>query len=248
MNLVMHDKNICLELDYDEEGLMQIAFVNTVECLAFGTNPAYHRKIPERRENNIPVSQENLRRNFLNIKHRNMLRVFAIFSLMLIAAIPAMSQAVVGNLAPAISADEWLKGDPVNSFESGTVYLVEFWGTWCSPCIKNIPHLSELQKKYASKGLVVIGVATHEFEGRSTLDKFMKERGDEMEYRVAYDSDLSMEQDWDTGKGASIDKFRLPVCFLVDRDGKIAIVCHPENDELSSLLKKMFEEQRADLF
>jgi thiol-disulfide isomerase/thioredoxin len=171
-----------------------------------------------------------------------MIRVFVLISLLLITESAAMSQAVVGNIAPPFSADEWLKGEPVNSFESGTVYLVEFWGTWCSPCIKNIPHLSELQKKYASKGLVVIGVASHEFDGREALDKFMSERGDEMEYRVAYDKDLSMEQEWDTGKGASIDKFRLPVCFLVDRDGKIAIVCHPENEELSTLLKKMFEE------
>jgi len=205
--------------------------------------PANDRKIPARRELRQFLSIRRIfGETFLTLNHRKMLRVFVIISLLIIATSSATSQAVVGNLAPPISADEWLKGGPVNSFESGTIYLVEFWGTWCSPCIKNIPHLSELQKKYASKGLVVIGVATHEFEGRNTLDKFMKERGDEMEYRVAYDSDLSMEQDWDTGKGASIDKFRLPVCFLVDRDGKIAIVCHPENDELSSLLKKMFEE------
>ncbi len=171
-----------------------------------------------------------------------MLRFILFISIAVLGAGAAQSQAVVGNEAPQLTVDEWLKGEPVTGFESGAVYLVEFWGTWCSPCIKNIPHLSELQKKYESKGLVVIGVATHEFDGRDALDKFMKDRGDEMEYRVAYDKDLSMEQDWDTGIGASIDKFRLPVCFLVDREGKIIIVCHPESKELSTLLKSTFGE------
>ena len=147
----------------------------------------------------------------------------------------------IGDPAPELSVDEWLKGDPVTSFESGTVYLVEFWGTWCGPCIKNIPHLSDLQKKYASKGLVVIGVATHEFDGREKLDKFMKDRGDEMEYLVAYDTDLSMQKDWDTGKKEG-DDFRLPVCFLVDRSGKVIFEGHPSDEKLEKVIADAVEE------
>jgi glutathione peroxidase-family protein len=94
-----------------------------------------------------------------------------------------------------------------------------------------------LEKKYSSQGLVVIGVATHEFNGRSKLDKFMKERGDEMQYRVAYDSDLTMERDWDTGETGG-DNFRLPVCFLVDRKGKVVFTGHPANKELESMIEK----------
>lgn len=153
---------------------------------------------------------------------------------------PAQAQFVtkVGDKPPSLSVDEWLKGEPVTSFENGKAYLVEFWGTWCGPCIENIPHLSELQKKYSSKDLVVIGIATHEFNGREKLDKFMKDRGDEMEYRVAYDADLTMERDWDT----SGDNFRLPVCFLIDKNGNIAFVGHPADNELENLIKKAVEE------
>jgi len=146
----------------------------------------------------------------------------------------------VGDQAPPLSVDEWLKGT-LSEFKSGTVYLVEFWGTWCSPCIKNIPHLTELQKKYSSDGFVVIGVATHETAGKTKLMDFMKERGDDMEYMIAYDSDLSMERDWDTGSGS--DDFRLPVCFLIDRNGKIVFEGHPENKELEELIKKTLEER-----
>ncbi len=150
----------------------------------------------------------------------------------------AQSGLKTGDNAPVLSVDEWLKGEPVTSFVNGTVYLVEFWGTWCGPCIENIPHLSDIEKKYSSQGLVVIGVATHEFDGRAKLDKFMTDRGDEMQYRVAYDTDLTMERDWDTGETGG-DNFRLPVCFLVDKSGNIAFVGHPSDKSLESLIEKV---------
>lgn len=148
----------------------------------------------------------------------------------------SQSGANVGDTPPSLSVDEWLKGEPVKSFEDGKVYLIEFWGTWCGPCIENIPHLSGLEKKYSSQGLVVIGVATHEFDGRDKLDKFMTDRGTEMEYRVAYDSDLSMERDWDTGESSG-DNFRLPVCFLVDKKGMITFTGHPSDKKLEDAIE-----------
>ena len=63
----------------------------------------------------------------------------------------------VGDPAPPLSVELWLKGEPVNEFKRGTVYVVEFWATWCSPCVAAIPHLNQLQKDHPSA--VVIGVA-----------------------------------------------------------------------------------------
>ncbi len=168
-----------------------------------------------------------------------MMRIVLLFfiALVLVPGLFAQSGVKAGDKAPALSVDEWLKGDPVNSFENGKVYLVEFWGTWCEPCIENIPHLSKLQKKYLSDGLIVIGVATHELNGRDGLEKFMDKHGSEMEYRVAYDSDYSMESDWDTGvKGSS--NFRLPVCFLIDKTGFVVFSGHPSEENLEGLIEK----------
>src|SRR5687767_8058847 len=53
-----------------------------------------------------------------------------------------------GDSAPKLSVDKWVKGEPVKEFEKGKVYVVEFWATWCGPCITSIPHVTKLQAKY----------------------------------------------------------------------------------------------------
>ncbi len=140
-----------------------------------------------------------------------------------------------GDAPPPITVEEWIKGEPVPGFENGNVYLVEFWGTWCGPCIKNIPHLSRLQKEFGGRGLIVIGVASHEFKGREALMDFMRQRGGEMAYRVAFDNDQSMERDWDTGGVEGIE-FRLPLSFVIDRGGLTRFVGHPDDPSMDRVI------------
>ncbi|MCB0833511.1 MAG: TlpA family protein disulfide reductase [Bacteroidetes bacterium] len=149
--------------------------------------------------------------------------------------------AKVGEAAPKLSVDEWIQGTPVSDFQKGTAYVVEFWGTWCSPCLKNIPKLNEVQNQNASKGLVVIGVASHEFKGRAELGSFMEKRGSELGYRIAYDGDLSMEHDWDTGGNADV-QFRMPLCFVINRQGIVVFAGHPENEGFDAALTKVLSE------
>ena len=162
--------------------------------------------------------------------------MFAICTLVALAGPARAGRGVaVGDPAPALSYDEWIKGERVTGFDRGTAYLLEFWGTWCAPCVENIPRLSRLQRQYRKDGLVVVGVASHEFKGREALAVFMRERGARLAYRVAFDADQSMERDWDTG-GREGQQFRMPLCFVVDRNGRIAFVGHPGNAALDSVL------------
>jgi glycosyltransferase involved in cell wall biosynthesis len=73
----------------------------------------------------------------------------------------------VGSKAPALSMDEIIKGKPVEGLNEGTAYVVEFWATWCPPCVASIPHLTKLQKKH--KNIVVMGVAGSERSGQRLL-------------------------------------------------------------------------------
>lgn len=134
----------------------------------------------------------------------------------------------VGDAAPALAQGKYVQGEPVKSFEKGKVYVVEMWATWCGPCIAAIPHVNELQQKYADKGLVVIGQNVWERDP-SKVEPFVKDMGAKMAYRVAMD-DVSAGDD--AGKMAetwmkAAGRNGIPCSFIVDKDGKVAWIGHP---------------------
>ena len=138
----------------------------------------------------------------------------------------------VGSKAPAVKADKWVKGTEVKSFESGKVYVMEFWATWCPPCIKSIPLLTDLKKTH--KDVTVIGMASSETRGKpataATLDKvekFVKDKGAEMDYTVAYDAAGAMGKDWLRAAGQG----GIPCAFVVGGDGKVTWIGNPLNHE-----------------
>lgn len=134
----------------------------------------------------------------------------------------------VGDKAPALEVQKFLKGDPITGFEKGKVYVVEFWATWCGPCIKAFPHLSKLQTEYKDKGVTFVGVNIWERPyNDKTLDKvtkFVEDQGDKMAYTVAYDGpDKKSDSSWMKAAGQN----GIPHAFIVDQDGVIAWAGHP---------------------
>jgi thiol-disulfide isomerase/thioredoxin len=77
-----------------------------------------------------------------------------------------------GKPAPELQVAEWVKGKPVTLAElKGKVVLLDFWGLWCGPCRRALPGLTELHKKYAGDGLVIIAIHDASQTGASLLEE-----------------------------------------------------------------------------
>ncbi|MDX9911078.1 MAG: TlpA disulfide reductase family protein [Phycisphaerales bacterium] len=142
-----------------------------------------------------------------------------------------------GDDAPKLEVNEWIKGDPITELQKGHVYVVEYWATWCPPCVKSIPHMTELQKEYKEQDVHFIGVAAFERKGRDNLKSFVEKKGDEMNYRIAYASDGKAAKAWMEAAG----KNAIPTAFVIGRDGKIAWIGNP----LSGLDKAVGDAAKA---
>src|SRR5947209_897878 len=89
----------------------------------------------------------------------------------------------VGDAAPPLTVTKWLSGAEVKSFEPGKVYVVEFWATWCGPCVVMMPHLGDIQEELGPKGVTVIGfTAKDDGNTPERVAAFVGKRGDKLGY------------------------------------------------------------------
>jgi len=142
--------------------------------------------------------------------------------------LPEPTPLFVGDNAPALTIDHWVKGDSVDGFNDGQVYVVEFWATWCGPCVYGMPHLSDLQDEWGDK-VKIIGV-TSEKETKIVTDFLEKTNSsdglvndDRMRYTVAVDPDRTTSNVYMKAAGQN----GIPTAFIVDGSGKVAWIGHP---------------------
>ena len=116
---------------------------------------------------------------------------------------------------------------------SGKVVYLDFWGSWCPPCIEETPHLVSLYNTYQAKGLVVIGVSLG--DSKRALLQFIQEKS--VTYPVALGNDKII-QDY---RGVIF----LPTAFLIDRKGFIRrkLFGYKEKEEIEQMILPLLEEK-----
>jgi thiol-disulfide isomerase/thioredoxin len=130
----------------------------------------------------------------------------------------------VGDLAPPIGASRWLKGAPVERFEPGKIYVVEFWATWCGWCIAFMPDAAELQDQYRDKGVMCVYYSARDPDNsEENVVAFVKRRDSRLPFTFAYGNDRATYDAWVTAAGRE----GLPCTFVVDKAGRIAYIGHP---------------------
>ena len=120
------------------------------------------------------------------------------------------SQSEAGDVMPPYAA-KLLDGKPFDvAQEKGNVVLLNVWATWCGPCRFETPELQALHRKYATRGLKVVGVSVDE-GGDAEVKKFVDEN------KVTYPIVLDAE-----GRIANVLRTTvLPTSVLIGRDGRI---------------------------
>lgn len=125
----------------------------------------------------------------------------------------------LGKPAASLKGLQWIKGEPVQ-IEKGSVYVVEFWATWCPPCRTSIPHLTELQHQFKDKGVTIIGISN---ETADKVKPFVDEKAETMEYTVAIDPDQQVSKGYMQAFGVR----GIPHAFIVGKDGNFLWHGHP---------------------
>ena len=116
--------------------------------------------------------------------------------------------ALLTGSAPA-TADSTSPDWPLFAGLSGKVVLVDFWASWCGPCLRSFPWMNELQQRHAGEGLVIVAVNLD--QDRALADAFLKKLP--ARFRVEYDP-----------AGQVATRFgvqAMPTSFLIDRRGQV---------------------------
>lgn len=95
----------------------------------------------------------------------------------------------------------------------GKVVLIDFWATWCPPCVKEVPNVVAAYEKLHDKGFEIIGISLD--QNKAALTKFTKEK--KMTWPQYFDG-----KGWDNEISTRFGIRSVPTMWLVDKEGKLA--------------------------
>jgi thiol-disulfide isomerase/thioredoxin len=123
----------------------------------------------------------------------------------------------------------------------GKVLLVDFWATDCAPCVRLVPQLAALSKKYRDQGLEVIGLTSDDQEKEQKVVDFLKSRG--ADYTVGYDNRW-LSSAFLKGTEDEVGP-PIPQLFVISRDGQVVEHMIGEDPQKVKSLEQVVSQQLA---
>ena len=146
----------------------------------------------------------------------------------------ALHAQLEGKPMPTLQVEGWVNGEVTPEQMKGKVVLLDFWATWCGPCLASIPRNNELYRRYKDRGLLVVGICTGG-TGEEKMQEVAASNG--MEYPTAKDVDIRTGTTWHVEM--------LPTYALVDRRGIVRVI-GISDDRIETVIQKLLAESAKD--
>jgi thiol-disulfide isomerase/thioredoxin len=152
----------------------------------------------------------------------------------LLSLTPQVQAIETGAIAPDCKLKHLADGKPISLPNAGKVLYVDFWASWCGPCLQSMPFMNELQQQYKTQGLEVIAVNLD--ENKEDAELFLKN----------HPVNVTVATNEDGNCPTQFDVQAMPSSYLIDKKGKIRHVQlgfhSSETKEMREKVKSLLEE------
>jgi thiol-disulfide isomerase/thioredoxin len=125
---------------------------------------------------------------------------------------PDQGETIIGKPRPNFALADLLGKSHASNEWHGKVLIVNFWATWCPPCVKEMPALMKLREAYQNKGFEIIGVA---LDNKDAVSAFIDPLGIDYPVLLAEQEGIGLSQAYGNHLGA------LPYSVIIDRQGMV---------------------------
>ncbi len=115
---------------------------------------------------------------------------------------------MIGKPAPQFTVQDSDRKIALNDFK-GKIVVLNFWATWCPPCVEELPSLIQMQQQMKDKGIVVLAISVD--EDKNTYDQFLKE----------HNVSLLTVRDADQKSNDLYGTLKFPETYIIDRSGVV---------------------------